>query len=138
MSRARPLRSLSLFIALMPTTLPVFADAPLPLGAFGHDAIHPAWTIEAAQQGYLATALSGNDAQPVFELTEAGRVALWKRLQWPEATAANARCLGNMLDTFCQVGEGAMDHIAVLRQGGSRYFHYDRAHGSEAIHPITR
>jgi len=138
MSRTRSNRALWLGIPLLALTAPLMAKATdlLPLGDFGLNAEQVAWTLTSAPRGYRVTSHEHDDEQAVFELTLAGREALWQRLHWPQEGAANARCLGNMLDVFCQVSDEAVSGIAALKAGGSPYFHFDRAEGAKAIHPV--
>jgi len=135
-----PMRSLLNLCAAALVTFPMagMAANDLPLGSFSHGAADPAWTVQPAGNGYQATSHQQGDVQPVFELTEAGRKSLWERMQWPAETAATARCLGNMLDVFCHVGPDAAQRIDALHTAQATDFHYDRANGVVAIHPVKR
>jgi len=138
MTQAPTFRIASCLAALMSMTQTVLASGPLPVGHFGLASGHADWTIAQTETGYQATFLQDKDSQTVFELTETGRQTLWKRLDWPAETAASAACLGNMLDVFCRVEAPGVSAIAVLKDSGASYFHYDRTGGARAIHPAKR
>lgn len=134
----RTLRHFCLVAAMIPLSSLAATTGTLPVGDFGVGASVADWTIDAADKGYVATSHAQGDVQPVFVLTNAGRLALWKRLNWPEETAQDAECLGNMLDVFCHVTEQIAARIDPLKHGGSNYFHYDRVRGAQVIHRLFR
>lgn len=134
MYRAPVLRLSALATSMICAAALAAAPPALPTGDFSLSAGDTVWSIQATGGGYQATSHTQADVQPVFELTDNGRQALWKRMQWPLETVANARCLGNMLDVFCQVEAPIAAMIEPLKSAGSSYFHYDRASGVQAIH----
>ncbi|KAF1719293.1 hypothetical protein [Pseudoxanthomonas wuyuanensis] len=66
-------------------------------GRYGHDytanADEPVWEVRSEGEGWSAQSLAEPELHPAYRLTLQGRERFWRKMHWPEGTAAAAECL---------------------------------------------
>ena len=67
-------------------------------GRYGHDMTatpgEAVWTVRAQGEAWQVVREGDGETVAAHELSASGRTRFWERMQWPAATAAQARCLG--------------------------------------------